>query len=220
MDLNKTHVYFVPGLAAGKEIFKNIHLPEDKFEIHILEWLIPEINETIIDYSKRMAAEIKFPASILIGVSFGGVVVQEMSAFLNLKKLIIISSVKTRFELPARLKFARKTKAYKLIPTGLVVSMGDLTRLAIGPKSAKRLKLYQEYLHVRDKNYLDWAIKNMVHWNRTEEVAGLVHIHGDMDAVFPLKNIQNCEIIKGGTHVMLLTKGKEISEKLFQILSA
>lgn len=218
MILNKTHVYFVPGLAAGKEIFKNILLPEEKYEVHFLEWLIPELNETIENYSERMSGEIKFPGSILIGVSFGGVVVQEMAAFLRLKKLIIISSVKTKLELPARLKFARKTRAYKLIPTGLVVSMGDLTRLAIGPRSAKRLKLYQEYLHVRDKNYLDWAIKNMVQWNRAEAVDGVVHLHGDLDPVFPIKNIKNCIIIKGGTHIMLLTKGREISEKLLQIM--
>ena len=47
-----------------------------------------------------MAERVVEPNAILVGVSFGGVVVQEMAAFLNLKNLVIISSVKTKEELP------------------------------------------------------------------------------------------------------------------------
>lgn len=214
-----THVYFVPGLAASREIFKNIHLPEDFFTMHILEWLIPEKGESMASYAKRMAVKVIEPNAVLVGVSFGGVVVQEMSEFLELKKLIIISSVKSRKELPRRLKVARTTRAYKLIPTRLVLSADDLTKFSVGSRSKKRLQLYQEFLHVRDKRYLDWAIKNMVCWDRTTPSKDVVHIHGDGDIIFPVKNIEDCLIIEGGTHIMLLNKGKKVSEKLISILS-
>ncbi|PKA83931.1 pimeloyl-ACP methyl ester carboxylesterase [Ulvibacter sp. MAR_2010_11] len=218
MTHNKTHVYFVPGMAAGPEIFRNISLPEEPYALHILQWLIPEKKETMLSYAKRMAALVTEEDSVLIGVSFGGVVVQEMSTFLKLKKLIIISSVKTRAELPRRLKFARRTFFYKLVPTSLVLSAEDLTKFAVGPRSEKRLRLYQEYLHVRDKQYLDWAIQNMVCWNRKMPVDGVVHIHGDKDIVFPIKHIKNSTIVAGGTHVMIILKGKEISEKILEII--
>src|SRR5690606_32225591 len=120
-----TIVYFVPGMAAGSEIFTNIRFPEDQYQIQILEWLIPNKNESLKEYAHRMALLIKKPDSILIGVSFGGVVVKEMTQFLNLKKVIIISSVKTKHELPRRMKMAALTKAYKLIPTSLVLSVED-----------------------------------------------------------------------------------------------
>jgi pimeloyl-ACP methyl ester carboxylesterase len=216
MNSKKTHVYFVPGMAAGGEIFRNIKFPE-KYEIHILEWLIPEKMESLSDYAKRMADRINEENSILIGVSFGGVVVQEMSQFLKLKKLIIISSVKTRSELPRRMKFASITKAYKLIPTRLVLSADDLTKFAIGPKSKKRLSLYQQYLYVRDKNYLDWALEKMVTWGQMETMKDIVHIHGEKDMVFPVKYITNSIVIEGGTHIMILNKGREISQKLLEI---
>ncbi len=216
MNSEKKHVYFVPGLAAGGEIFRNIKFPEH-YEIHILEWLIPVRNESIQDYAKRMADCVEEKDLILIGVSFGGVVVQEMSAFLKLKKLIIISSVKTRKELPRRIKFASATKAYKLIPTSLVLSAEDLTKFSIGPKTKKRLSLYQEYLHVRDKKYLDWALEKMITWNRMEIVPDVIHIHGGKDMVFPLKYIGGCTVIEGGTHIMILNKGREISQKLLEI---
>ncbi len=216
MNSEKIHVYFVPGLAAGSEIFRNVKLPK-KYEIHILEWLIPEKNESLQAYAKRMAFCIKEKDAILIGVSFGGVVVQEMNDFLKLKKLIIISSVKTRSELPRRMKLASFTKAYKLIPTSLVLSVEDLTKFSIGPKTKKRLSLYQQYLHVRDKQYLDWALEKMITWDQKEKIEGIIHIHGENDMVFPIKYIDGCAVIKGGTHIMILNKGRKISDKLLQI---
>jgi pimeloyl-ACP methyl ester carboxylesterase len=213
------NVYFVPGLAAGAEIFRNIKLPEDSFKMHILTWLIPKKNETIRSYAQRMSTLVENPGSVLVGVSFGGVVAQEMSEFLDLSKLIIISSVKTRNELPRRLKLARKTYMYKIIPTSLVLSAEDLTKFAIGPRTEKRLKLYQEYLHVRDKSYLDWAIKNMVCWKREIPVEDVIHIHGDKDIVFPVKYIENCQVLEGGTHIMIINKGKQLTEIIIEIIS-
>jgi pimeloyl-ACP methyl ester carboxylesterase len=214
MSEKKTHVYFVPGMAAGREIFKNIVLPEDRFEVHILDWLIPEKNESISAYAKRMAAAVPETQVVLAGVSFGGVVAQEMAQYLTLKKLIIISSVKCTAELPLRLKLARTTGAYKLVPTRLLLSSDDLTKFAIGPRSKKRLQLYQAFLNVRDRRYLDWAIRNMVCWDRKEPSDKVVHIHGDMDIIFPIKYLKNCVVVEGGTHIMLLNKGKQVSEKI------
>ncbi len=216
MNSEKTHVYFVPGLAAGSEIFRNIQLPE-KYETHILEWLIPKKNESLAAYAKRMAYRVKEKDAILIGVSFGGVVAQEMNDFLSLKKLVIISSVKTRKELPCRMKLASLTKAYKLIPTSLILSADDLTKFSVGPKTKKRLAIYQEYLHVRNKQYLDWALEKMITWDKKEKIKKIIHIHGEQDIVFPIKNIDGCEVIKGGTHIMILNKGREISKKLVEL---
>ena len=211
-----TPIYFVPGMAAGSEIFRNMKFPEN-YEIHILEWLIPEKGEKLEAYAKRMALRVEKNNAILIGVSFGGVVAQEMNQFLKLRKLVIISSVKSRNELPRRMKFAGLTKFYKLIPTSLVLSADDLTKYSIGPKTKKRLSIYQQYLHVRDKRYLDWALEQMVTWSRMEKIENVVHIHGDNDMVFPVKYIKDHRVIKGGTHIMILNKGREISQMLLEI---
>lgn len=218
MSKNIIHIYFVPGLAAGKEIFENISLPEEQFKVHILEWLIPNKNETIAAYAKRMAAEVEEENHVLIGVSFGGVMVQEMNAFLNPRKLIIISSVKSKQELPQRMQFARKTLAYKLVPTKTVLGADDLTKFAIGPKTKKRLQLYQQYLSVRNEQYLDWAIEKMVCWDRKKPDENVIHIHGSDDIVFPIQNIKNCIVVEGGTHIMILNKFKWLNEHLPKII--
>jgi hypothetical protein len=84
MQKEKLHLYFVPGLAASTAIFEHIKLPKDKFEIHLLPWLVPiSKEESIQSYAQRMCENIKEKNHVLIGVSFGGIMVQEMSKISN-----------------------------------------------------------------------------------------------------------------------------------------
>lgn len=216
--MSKIPVYFMPGLAASSSIFERIKLNTDQFEIHLLDWQIPNKKDTLEEYAKRMSLFIKQENAVLIGVSFGGVLVQEMAKFLKLKKLIIISSVKTNLEVPLRMKIAKSTKAYKLLPTTLLQNIEVLNKFSFGSMIKERVKLYEKYLSMRDKVYLEWAIEQMVLWSRTEADKNVIHIHGDADDVFPIKNIQNCIIVKGGTHIMILSKYRWINENLPKII--
>lgn len=216
--MSKIPVYFMPGLAASSKIFEFIDLPKDIFEVHLLDWFTPNLNETLPDYAKRMAEKVLHENAVLIGVSFGGVLVQEMKSFLNTKKIIIISSVRSNTELPGRMKLAKTTKAYKLIPTGLLKDVDMLTKFAFGDVLKKKLKLYEAYLHMRNKEYLDWAIEQMVCWNRTKIDSDVIHIHGDADEVFPSKNIKEFIMVKGGTHAMILSKYRWFNANLPKII--
>ncbi|HQK38501.1 MAG TPA: alpha/beta hydrolase [Flavobacterium alvei] len=216
--MNKIPVYFMPGLAASSSIFERIVLPDDVFEMILLEWEIPLDNETLPQYAKRIADKITHSSPVLIGVSFGGILVQEMAKFITARKVIIISSVKTNIEFPKRMKMAKTAKAYKLIPTTLVANIESLSTFSFGKTINQRLKLYEKFLCVRDKRYLDWAIEQIILWQRTVADENVVHIHGDADDVFPIKNIKNCIVIKGGTHIMILTKYKWLNENLPRII--
>lgn len=219
MDNTKISVYFMPGLAASSLIFERIALPESLFEVHLLDWELPIGDESLPDYAKRMAKKIIAPNPVLIGVSFGGILVQEMAAFLHPQKVIIISSVKSNIEFPRRMKIAKSTKAYKLIPTSVFSNMEKLSAFSFGKSITQRLKLYERYLSIRDVHYLDWAIERVVLWDRTQVDPKVIHIHGDSDEVFPLPNIKNCILVKGGTHVMILSKFKWLNEHLPAIIS-
>ncbi len=216
--MKKIEVYFMPGLAASSAIFNRIILPESTFEIHMLDWEIPLKNETLTNYAKRMATNVKEDNAVLIGVSFGGVLVQEMSKYLNLKKLIIISSVKTNLEVPLRMKIAKSTKFYKLVPTSLLQNIEILNKFSFGKIIQQRLKLYEKYLSMRDKVYLEWAIEQMILWDRTKADKNVIHIHGDKDEVFPIKNIKKHIIVEGGTHIMILSKYRWMNENLPKII--
>lgn len=208
----------MPGLAASSFIFERISLPATVFDTILLEWEIPLDKETLSEYAKRIAQKIQHPNPVLIGVSFGGILVQEMAQFIDVRKVIIISSAKTNLEFPIRMKLAKTTKAYKLIPTALLANIESLTKFSFGKKINQRFKLYEKFLSVRDKKYLDWAVEQVVLWDRTYANEKVIHIHGDADDVFPIKYIKNCIVVKGGTHIMILNKYKWFNENLPRII--
>ena len=217
--MTKIHVYFMPGMAASSTIFERIHLPDAIFEMHLLEWEIPNPGESLTAYAQRIAQKVTHEDPILIGVSFGGILVQEMKQYLHPKKVIIISSVKSNAEFPRRFKLAKTTKAYKLIPTTLFENIEMLVKFSFGSSIVKqRLALYEKFLAVRDKRYLDWAIEQIINWDRTVIDNEIIHIHGDADEVFPPKYIKEFIPVKGGTHIMILSKYRWLNDNLPKIL--
>lgn len=214
------HLYFVPGLAANSKIFEHISLTKEEYKLHFLEWIIPTSSEeSIQSYAYRMCKDIKHENPVLIGVSFGGILVQEMSKLINCEKVIIISSIKNNQELPKRLKLAKYSKAYKLFPTKIVAHIEEYEKYFLGDFLKKRAEIYKTYLSVRNADYLHWAIYNVLHWKQSESLENILHIHGNEDSVFPIKHIKNCISINNGTHVMILMKAKTISEHIHKALT-
>ncbi|MDX1328782.1 MAG: alpha/beta hydrolase [Arenibacter sp.] len=218
MDGSKTHVYFMPGMAANSLIFENIQLSEDAFVQHYLDWEIPTADIGLEEYALQMCKLIKHPEPVLVGVSFGGILVQEMAKHIAVKKVIIISSVKKNSELPKRMVFAKYTKLHKLLPTGLVNNMELVAKYAFGEPVLKRLELYERYLSVRNKFYLDWSIDKIVNWSQTEPAKNVVHIHGEKDPVFPINHIKDCIQVKNGTHTMIIHRYRWFNENLPSII--
>jgi len=219
MEEKRIHIYFMPGLAASSKIFEYIKLPENKFELHFLEWLKPiSVNEPIEDYAKRMAEFVIESNPVLVGVSFGGILVQEMSKFLNAQKIILISTIKSNSEFPNRLKFIHKTLLYKLFPSKSVSKFEDYAQYAFGDFAKKRVKLYKEYLSIRDDIYLNWALENVLKWEQTAALKNCVHIHGTRDHIFPIKYIKDCIEIKNGSHEMIIFKAKTISKLISETI--
>jgi len=216
---NKIHIYFVPGLAASSKIFEHIRMPKDKYELHFLEWLSPESkSETLEHYSKRLANQIIHKNPILVGVSFGGMIVQELSKFVTPKKVIVISSIKNNHEMPRHFIILQRTRFYKLFPSGRISKMNGFPTYGLSRPLKRKLELYNKYLAVRDKIYLDWAIYNVLHWKTNKLLDNIIHIHGSKDEVFPIKYIKNSIIIEGGTHAMIITKAKKISLTIEEVI--
>jgi pimeloyl-ACP methyl ester carboxylesterase len=208
----------MPGMAASGKIFEYISLPKDRFELHVLEWKIPVKGQSISQYAHQMCRLIKHERPVLLGVSFGGLLVQEMAKIIPVLKIIIVSSIKQKSELPKRMLFARYTSVHRLLPTGLVNNVDLLAKYAFGETVTKRLELYEKYLSIRDKFYIDWCIHEMVNWQQTKYDKNLIHIQGEKDTVFPVKNIKDCILVKNGTHTMIIHRAKWFNEHLPTII--
>jgi len=211
------HLYCMPGLAANSKIFEFIRLPKP-FVIHKLEWIDPLPNESIQSFSKRMCEKIKKKNPILLGVSFGGILVQEMSKIIPCHKVIIISSVKSYKEFPIHIMLGRRSKAYKYFPTQWIDKTEDFIGFVFGPSMRKRMGLYKHYLSFRSKEYLQWALHHFFQWDQKEADPKVIHIHGTHDALIPVFNIKNYIAVKGGTHAMILRKAHLLNEILLEII--
>ena len=219
MNDAKTAVYLMPGMAASPLIFDGISLDKAQYDVIKLKWHIPEKGISLQDYAKQMCAQIQHKAPVLLGVSFGGLLVQEMAKHIKTKKVIAVSCVKSHTELPKRMLFAKYTKVHRLLPTGLVSNVELLAKYAFGETVTKRLHLYEQYLSVRDKYYIDWSIDKIVNFKQDKPLKNLIHIHGDKDNVFPITNIKNCVRVKNGTHTMIIHRAKWFNENLSALIS-
>jgi pimeloyl-ACP methyl ester carboxylesterase len=208
----------MPGLAASPLIFERIKLPEDQFETILLEWMLPLDGESLREYAVRIAKSITHENPVLVGVSFGGIVVQEIARVIPVRKTIIISSAKCNAEYPRRFKLAKKTGAYKLLPLKLLLKVENLAKYSFGEKINERLKLYEKYLSIRDVKYLAWAIEQVMLWDRCEPDPNVIHIHGEADEVFPAKYINGYIPVKDGTHIMIVNRFRWINENLPKII--
>lgn len=212
------HVYLMPGMAANPSIFENISLPSASYTTHLLEWQLPEPGESLSQYALRMTQFIKHDDIVLLGVSFGGVLVQEMAKHIKVRKLILVSTVKSKYELPRRMKLSRKLKLYKALPASLIEDVDKLAKYAFGETIKNRVDLYQKYLSMNDRRYMKWAVKEMVCWDQETPTENAIHIHGTADKVFPVKYIDNCIKVQEGTHIMVITRAKWFNDHLPKLI--
>lgn len=219
--MEKIPVYFMPGLAAGPKIFENIKLDPGIFEPVFLEWLLPVDKESLENYCRRLAKKITHKDPVLVGVSFGGVIVQELATMVNARKVIIISSVRSSAEFPRRMRFAKAIKLYKIFPTRLMQNVDWFARFNFRNKFInQRMKMYTTFLSVRDKKYLDWAFEKILLWDRKEIDDNVVHIHGEKDEVFPPRYIKDYIHVPGGTHIMIINKYRWMNKNLPALILA
>lgn len=215
--MSKIPVYFIPGMASNPLIFEHIKLDPTIFETHYLSWPTVSKNMTLQQYVLLFKKKIHHNNPVLIGVSFGGIIVQELHNTIQASKTIIISSVRSPEQYPSLYNFARKTKIYKILPLNLLTKAFQywLTKNT----SAHKLDLYKRYLTVLDVNYLDWSIDKILNWQPKKELDHVLHIHGDRDELFPVENIKNAIILKGGTHAMIITKFKWFNKHLPSLIT-
>ena len=211
-------VYLMPGMGANPRIFEFLSLSE-RYNINFLTWISPHKNESLQDYAKRMCLRVKHQNPILVGVSFGGILVQEMASHIQCNKVIIISSIKSNQEMPNHMLLAKRTNAHRLLPIKWVKNLETFALFVLGNGIKHRVDHYKRYLSERDPEYLNWAIDQLVKWSRKEADKNIVHIHGKQDTIFPVKNIKNPFIKMEGDHAIIITKSIWFNKNLPKIMT-
>lgn len=214
----KPVIYLIPGQGSDYRLFKNLEI-DSAFEVRNISYFIPDENMTLPEFAKELSMQIDtMRPYILIGVSLGGMIATEMGKYLNPVKIIIISSAKCREELPKRYKFQRSFPIYKYVSGKLAKKGAKIMQPIVEPDRNKDKETFKSMLHDKDPDFLNRTIKMIMEWERINFRSDIIHIHGDNDNTIPIRNVKYDYIVKNGSHMMVLTKGAEISKLINEIL--
>jgi len=211
-------VYFISGLAADSRVFKYIQLPPNCEAVY-LEWITPLKNESLHDYSLRLAEKIDAnePFSI-IGLSMGGMMASEIAATLNPVLTVLISSVPSSTHLPFYFKAAGALKLQKVVPISIVKSAAVVKRFFTAEKDEDK-KMIKQIIRDSDNSFIRWAMDAILNWENETMPSSYIHIHGTRDEVLPVRFTKPTHVLSKAGHLMIMTKAKEINKILEEVLS-
>ena len=133
-------VYFIAGLGANKRAFDYLDL--SWCTPVFIDWITPLPRETLVEYALRLRQVITEANPVIVGVSFGGMLVTEMAKADGSITAIIISSNKTHKEFPAYLRMWRHLPVYKLLNPKLVKSTCAFSCRIMGPQGIKQKETF------------------------------------------------------------------------------
>lgn len=215
------HLYLIHGQGSDKRLFKNIHFDSTRFVVHYITLPIPERNDDMNSYAKKVSVQIDTNTKFsIIGVSLGGMVATEMSTFLKPRKTIIISSAGCRNELPYKYTFMKYIPIYRLIPAIVYKKGAFVAQPIVEPDRNKEKAVC--IMMLKDKNpiFLKRTTHLIVNWSRrTKPDNNFFHIHGTSDNTLPYRRKNRYDVaIPNGSHMMVLTQSEAIQKAINTIL--
>lgn len=197
-------LYLIGGLGADERVFKYLELNS---ETQVIQWIQPKPNEELKDYAKRLSNQINQNEDFgLLGVSFGGIVANELTKLIEPQILILVSSVETSSQLPKTYVSIGKTGILKIIPDSLIKPPNQLLGFLFGAQNKGLLK---QIINDTNPEFIRWALNSIINWSNEKKLMNPIRIHGTNDKLIPLKG--KAIEVKGGGHFMIVDKAEEIS---------
>ena len=105
-----------------------------------------------------------------------------------------------------------------MVPGAVVKKGALLLQPIVEPDRKYDKETFVAMLTDKDPKFLKRTVAMIMEWDRIKCREDIIHIHGDRDHTIPIQNVSYNYLIKRGSHMMVLTKGNEISVLINQIL--
>jgi len=210
-------VYFISGLGADKTVFQLLDL--SYCEPIFIDWITPTKNEPLAQYALRLKKEKGIPDNaVVIGLSFGGMLATEIAKAFPEAKVILLSSSKTKNEIPVLYRTGNYLPLYKWTPDKLQKFFMRNYEGMFGITSKKGKEIYQKLIANSDIGFNKWAVWALLHWDNLDVPTNVVHLHGTNDKILHYKNV-SCDItIHNGGHLMVMEQAAEMSTILKKLI--
>jgi len=138
----------------------------------------------------------------------------EVAKKIDVEKIILIASAKTKTEIPFYYRFGGYIGLHKLLPSKLLKSSNFLTNWFFGATLPSDKQLLLQILADTDPAFLKWAIDKIAKWTNQTLPKNILHIHGTSDRILPFKFVACDYKIENGGHLMTLNKADELNKIL------
>lgn len=212
-------VYLLPGLGFDDRIFARLDL--EGLDAGYINWIEPEFNESISDYSKRLSAPVDpdHGPVVLVGYSFGGMIAQEIAALKRIDTIILLSSIKSRREMPFWFRIMEPLRVHRVFTKEMCIRTVGYWGPTHNFEAQADQELFKSMVGRCSNNYLQWALKALSVWQApaVPPSTRLVHIHGARDKTFPVSLIEQPDaIVEAGSHIMVYKEPEIVSRLLME----
>ncbi|MEP0264308.1 alpha/beta hydrolase [Dokdonia sp.] len=214
-------IIFIPGLGYDHRIFKSLELSYPM--IAYLDWIDPKKGEHIHAYAQRLFSKIKDDAQdiVLIGHSLGGIVAQEIASVHKIHKVILLSSITSRKEMPFSFRIAKPLRLDLFFTKEISIHTINYWGKSHGFETKSDKQLFKDMVGLQSNRYLQWALRELSSWHapKLPNTTQLIQIHGTRDKTFPIKHINHPDIIiEQGTHIFVYKQAKKTTDIIHKIL--
>lgn len=150
-------------------------------------------------------------------MSFGGILAVELSKQIDTNKVILISSIKTKAELPFYYRILGFLNVPKWFPLSFLLKGNQIIYNFFGIKNRTEKMLLKNILRDTPISFLKWALQKTANWKNTTIPSNLIHIHHKA-SYFTLQICKSRYYYKEGGHFLIVNKAKELSRILKDIL--
>ena len=204
-------VYLLPGVGCDERLFTRLDL--QGIDAVKLTWPPFAKGTTLAVIAAAMVEHVvRDEPHVLVGVSMGGMVAQELAALTQPRKVVLISSWTGPQEWPPLVRISARFGLPVLIRDWSMRMVWPLKRI-IDRRTADIDSLLWEMAVRQRAQQLRRGTQAILRWKGSPWKGPLVRIHGDKDIVTPLRFPVD-HLVRGGQHVMVLTRADEVSRML------
>ena len=209
-------VITIPGLGFTPAVFGRLDLGQP---VSHWAWDEPQPSETLSDYARRVAPsfgpEDGTPIA-LIGHSFGGILAQEIAQQRSIQAVILVSSMKSRREIPLAMRAAAPLRIQHLFHRQTTLATLPLWGPWFGYDDPTERELFRTMVSQQSNRTLQWQLRELSRWQGVDlHGTTLDAFHGDRDKTLPFRKIQEpVARIPGGNHMMVFGRAEELNPLL------